>query len=166
MSLYEEWKDMLDNQTDETFEGFWKEYSDAEMAIYTHILSHHKTHLKGTVEELSKKFECKPAIFVGFLDGVETSLKKPIDVKGMAADTEINLSIDFEKLYYNMLKADAPHLYGLDAWNEVLDEDQRESIHKDYNRSKIYHAPKKPGRNDPCPCGSGKKYKNCCGKNA
>ncbi len=24
---------------------------------------------------------------------------------------------------------------------------------------------KKPGRNDPCPCGSGLKYKNCCGKN-
>ena len=24
----------------------------------------------------------------------------------------------------------------------------------------------KIGRNDPCPCGSGKKYKNCCGKNA
>ena len=23
---------------------------------------------------------------------------------------------------------------------------------------------KKPGRNDPCPCGSGRKYKNCCGK--
>ena len=25
-------------------------------------------------------------------------------------------------------------------------------------------AKKEPGRNDPCPCGSGKKYKNCCGK--
>jgi preprotein translocase subunit SecA len=25
---------------------------------------------------------------------------------------------------------------------------------------------KKVGRNDPCPCGSGKKYKKCCGKNA
>ena len=24
----------------------------------------------------------------------------------------------------------------------------------------------KVGRNDPCPCGSGKKYKNCCGKNS
>jgi len=23
---------------------------------------------------------------------------------------------------------------------------------------------KKVGRNDPCPCGSGKKYKKCCGK--
>ncbi len=25
-----------------------------------------------------------------------------------------------------------------------------------------YHAPKEPDRNDPCPCGSGKKYKKCC----
>lgn len=27
------------------------------------------------------------------------------------------------------------------------------------------HNKEKVGRNDPCPCGSGKKYKNCCGKN-
>ncbi|MFR7895260.1 MAG: SEC-C metal-binding domain-containing protein [Dysosmobacter sp.] len=25
---------------------------------------------------------------------------------------------------------------------------------------------KKIGRNEPCPCGSGKKYKNCCGRDA
>lgn len=30
----------------------------------------------------------------------------------------------------------------------------------------ISRATPKVGRNDPCPCGSGKKYKNCCGKNA
>ena len=29
---------------------------------------------------------------------------------------------------------------------------------------KPYIAPKKPKRNEPCPCGSGKKYKHCCGK--
>ena len=28
----------------------------------------------------------------------------------------------------------------------------------------VYHADK-TGRNEPCPCGSGLKYKNCCGKN-
>ena len=28
------------------------------------------------------------------------------------------------------------------------------------------HVEKKVGRNDPCPCGSGKKYKNCHGKMA
>jgi preprotein translocase subunit SecA len=32
-------------------------------------------------------------------------------------------------------------------------------------KRKPVSAPKKPGRNDPCPCGSGKKYKNCCGRN-
>ena len=30
----------------------------------------------------------------------------------------------------------------------------------------VVNAEPKVGRNDPCPCGSGKKYKNCCGKNA
>lgn len=33
------------------------------------------------------------------------------------------------------------------------------------NRTKV-RKEEKVGRNDPCPCGSGKKYKNCCGKNA
>jgi predicted aspartyl protease len=28
-----------------------------------------------------------------------------------------------------------------------------------------HQAPKEPGRNEKCPCGSGEKYKNCCGKN-
>ena len=30
----------------------------------------------------------------------------------------------------------------------------------------VVNTAPKVGRNDPCPCGSGKKYKNCCGKNA
>jgi preprotein translocase subunit SecA len=29
----------------------------------------------------------------------------------------------------------------------------------------VKKASEKIGRNDPCPCGSGKKYKKCCGKN-
>ena len=29
----------------------------------------------------------------------------------------------------------------------------------------VVHTEPKIGRNDPCPCGSGKKYKNCCGRN-
>ena len=37
---------------------------------------------------------------------------------------------------------------------------------EDTPKRKPVKAEKKIGRNDPCPCGSGKKYKNCCGKNA
>ena len=36
---------------------------------------------------------------------------------------------------------------------------------EDTPKRKPVKAEKKVGRNDPCPCGSGKKYKNCCGKN-
>ncbi|MBQ6882799.1 MAG: SEC-C domain-containing protein, partial [Clostridia bacterium] len=49
----------------------------------------------------------------------------------------------------------------------------KEVQNKTYNMSKSHLSPqvsnpikveKAPGRNDPCPCGSGKKYKNCCGR--
>lgn len=165
MSLYTEWKDLLENQTDDTFEAFWDEYCKAEMAIYTHILEHKDEHLKGTVKDLAEKFGCRTAIFEGFLDGVETSLNGTIDLEAVTEDTEVDLDVDLEKLYYNMHKADAPHLYGLDAWENALPEDRRSTIEREYKKSKIYHAPKKIGRNEPCPCGSGKKYKNCCGRN-
>ena len=45
----------------------------------------------------------------------------------------------------------------------------KKKITNDGGKETAKKAPKrvkKIGRNDPCPCGSGKKYKNCCGKNA
>ena len=39
-----------------------------------------------------------------------------------------------------------------------------EQIKSEVNRTVVNEGPK-VGRNDLCPCGSGKKYKNCCGKN-
>ena len=42
--------------------------------------------------------------------------------------------------------------------------DNGEQIKSEVNKTVVYEGPK-VGRNDPCPCGSGKKYKNCCGKN-
>jgi preprotein translocase subunit SecA len=37
-------------------------------------------------------------------------------------------------------------------------------IAEDLSKLKPITGSKKPKRNDPCPCGSGKKYKNCCGQ--
>ena len=167
MSLYTDWTNITDNQTQKTFQAFWKEYSDAEQSIYTGLLTN-GFKIEGTVKDLSEKYGVRPVFFTGFLDGVLTSLKDgcSIDVENVTEDSEVTVEIDPEKLYLNMLKADADHLYTLPAWDGVLDNAKREDITKQYKRSKIYHAVKKPGRNDPCPCGSGKKYKNCCGKNA
>ena len=158
---------MLNGQTKQSVDAFWEEYSATETKIYQHILSHKDEHLKGKVGDLVEFFNVNKVIFVGFLDGIQTSLKtEPMDLKKVTLDTEIDLDVDFEKLYFNMLKADADYLYTLEEWLNVFDEDKLRSIVKDYRRSKIVHVEKKPGRNDPCPCGSGKKYKNCCGRNA
>jgi uncharacterized protein YecA (UPF0149 family) len=64
-----------------------------------------------------------------------------------------------------MLKAEANYLYTLEQWDGILDEVKRDEIKKEYKRSKTVIKEKSPGRNDPCPCGSGKKYKKCCGAN-
>ncbi|MGC2872863.1 SEC-C metal-binding domain-containing protein [Ihubacter sp. rT4E-8] len=166
MSLYEDWKNLIDNQTEETFEDFWKEYAETETKLYTHILEHPTEHMTGTVAELVEKFQCNKTIFVGFLDGINSSLNEEIDLEAVTDETSIDLDIDFEKLFFNMLKAEADYLFTIPAWDDVLSEEKRIEIVKTYKRSKTVHVEKKPGRNDPCPCGSGKKYKKCCGKNA
>ncbi|MCI5687507.1 MAG: SEC-C domain-containing protein [Emergencia sp.] len=164
MSLYQDWQELIDNQTEETFESFWKEYAETETKLYAHILENHTEHLTGTVAELVDKFECNKTIFVGFLDGINSSLNKEMDLASVTEDTAIDLDIDFEKLFFNMLKAEADYLFSLQQWDGVLTEEKRLEIVKDFKRSKTVRVEKKPGRNDPCPCGSGKKYKKCCGK--
>lgn len=165
MSLYKQWLDLMEGQTDETFEAFWKEYSETETRVYAHILESKEPRLTGKFSELAAKFEADPVIFMGFLDGIQTSLNNPFELDAVTEDTEIDLDIDFEKLYFNMLKADADYLYTLKAWEGIFSEDKIMQIIKDFKRSKIVHKEKEPGRNDPCPCGSGKKYKKCCGAN-
>ena len=165
MSLYKQWLDLMEGQTDETFEAFWKEYSETETRVYAHILESKEPRLTGKFSKLAAKFEADPVIFMGFLDGIQTSLNNPFELDAVTEDTDIDLDIDFEKLYFNMLKADADYLYTLKAWEGIFSEDKIMQIIKDFKRSKIVHKEKEPGRNDPCPCGSGKKYKKCCGAN-
>lgn len=165
MSLYKQWLDLMEGQTDETFEAFWKEYSETETRIYSYILENKDTHLAGKFSKLVEKFEADPVIFMGFLDGIQTSLNKPFELEAITEESDIDLDVDFEKLFFNMLKAEAEYLYTLKQWENVLSEEKIMEIIKDFKRSKTVHKEKEPGRNDPCPCGSGKKYKKCCGAN-
>lgn len=163
MTLYKKWQKLMEGQTEETFEAFWQEYSQTETRIYEHILAHKDGKLSGTFSELVARFEADPVIFMGFLDGINSSLREANELEKIAEDTALSLDVDFEKLYFNMLKADADYLYTLPQWDGVLSQERRAEILKDYKRSKTVHKEKEPGRNDPCPCGSGKKYKKCCG---
>jgi len=52
---------------------------------------------------------------------------------------------------------DEPHVHGPDC-----DHDHHHGHHHHAPVEQFVRAAPKIGRNDPCPCGSGKKYKKCC----
>ena len=81
---------------------------------------------------------------------------------------------EVEKYYYRTLYATIDELY--DEWKkwgtnpygddqEFLSDIKANLPQSNYPHFNVpYVAPTKVGRNDPCPCGSGKKYKKCCGQ--
>ena len=82
----------------------------------------------------------------------------------MEEDTKVSLAFDKEKLYKNMVDAKADWLYELPQWDEIFDADTKRKLYLEQKKSGTVVVGKKVGRNDPCPCGSGKKYKFCCGR--
>ena len=163
MSILNDWRQLAESQSKKSFDEFWEKYCDAEVKIYSEILKAPTEIISGTFNELTEKYGVDEALFMGFLDGVNSSLKTSLELESVEGGTEITLSFDIEKLYFNMLAADADHLYNLPEWEEILDESKREEITKDYKKSRTFVKEKTPGRNAPCSCGSGKKYKKCCG---
>ena len=165
MTLFEEWKDLIENQTEDTFPEFWKEYSEAETKIYSSILDDPTAKLTGTLGELAAKFDVRPVIFEGFLDGINDSIVTKNDFENMDENSQVEIEIIPETLFYNMIAADADYLYGLPQWVDILGEEKMKELAKKFKNSKTVRRDQpKVGRNDPCPCGSGKKYKQCCGR--
>lgn len=166
MSILSDWRNIAYDQdkSDAQSQAFWNNYFAIEKGIYEQILSTPDEPVSGSVKELADKFGTTVSIMTGFLDGINDSLKKENPIEDMTEDTVVSLDFDPEKLYYNMVEAKASWLYELPQWNDLLPEERRKELYKAQKQSGTVHVEKKPGRNDPCPCGSGKKYKFCCGK--
>ncbi|MBE6065585.1 SEC-C metal-binding domain-containing protein [Clostridium cochlearium] len=166
MSLYEDWKTMvIDYVRTRGEEAFWNEYGSVEKNIYTQILSNKTTEINGVLKDVAKEYNTSLTFFVGFLDGLSDSLVEPLNLENIEEDSKLDLNIDLEKLYFNMLDAKADYLYNLPQWDAIFSIEKRKEIHNSWRDSKTVVNENKVGRNDPCPCGSGKKYKKCCGKN-
>ncbi len=118
----------------------------------------------GTVKELAEKYDVDIMTMTGFLDGINDSLKKENPIDDMEEDTKVSLGFDTELLYKNMVAAGADWLYDLPEWEEIFDEDKRKELYREQRLASTVVKPEKVYPNDPCPCGSGKKYKKCCGK--
>lgn len=166
MSLLQEWREHAYNKdmNDRSGQLFWANYFNIEKGIYERILADADKVWEGTVTSLATEFDVELNVFVGFLDGINDSLVIPNPIEEMDQDTKVSLEIDKEKLFYNMIEAKADWLYELDVWDTLLTPERKKELYRNQKASGTIIKDKKVGRNDPCPCGSGKKYKQCCGK--
>lgn len=166
MSLLQDWRDMAYSQeTDkDQLQKFWTDYFLIEKGIYEKLLVNPDEVVRGTVKELADKYELDVMTMVGFLDGINDSLKVQNPIEEMDENTEVNLGFDKDLLYKNMVDARADWLYELPMWDEIFTEEKKKALYLEQKKSGTIVKGAKIGRNDPCPCGSGKKYKKCCGK--
>lgn len=167
MSLLTDWREYAYGFDDRTPEGkkFWFDYFQAEKGFYEEILSDPTADpVKGTVKELAERFKVSIQTMIGFLDGIDESLLTSNNLDEVTEDSEVLLGIDYEKLYMSMVGYNAEWLYTLPQWDNIISKERRDELYKIEKTSKTLVKPPKVGRNDPCPCGSGKKYKKCCGK--
>lgn len=168
MALLQEWRDYAygeEMQNSKKGEELWNNYFQLEKGIYEQLLEKPEEIVEGTVEELAEKYQVPLSMMVGFLDGINDSLKEENPIDTMEKDTAVKIEIDCEKLYYNMVACNAEWLYTLPQWDSILTKERQKELYREQKASgTIRNEGPKVGRNDPCPCGSGKKYKHCCGR--
>ena len=166
MTLYQQWDNYGEDakaRSTEEYKKVVERYLTMERNVYVELLSDVDTVVEGTVAELAKRFNMTDVELVGFVDGINESLKQgTYDLDNLTAESTVKLDFDLKKLYWNMLDAQADWLYNLPQWDNLLTNEERQQIKKDFKQSKTVVIGKKVGRNEPCPCGSGKKYKQCC----
>lgn len=167
MGILQQWRDKAyDERANKgDIQRLWADYFAKEKEIYAEILKNPDEVVTGTVSELADKFGVDLMTMVGFLDGINDSLKEQNPIEEMDENTVVNLGFDKELLYKNMVAAGADWLYGLEEWEPIFDEEKRNELYKEQKESGTVRKPAKIYPNDPCPCGSGKKYKKCHGRN-
>ena len=167
-SLLGEWRAKAYDRNEDQgrLRKFWDAYFETEKGMYAKLLADPAMREAGSVKELAERFGIDVMTMTGFLDGINDSLKTPNPIETMTEETVVSLAFDDALLYKNMVKAGASWLYELPEWEPIFDAEKRKELYLEQKKSGTVVKEKKIGRNDPCPCGSGKKYKHCCGRNA
>ena len=167
MGLLQDWQAIAFNEKADRgqLQNFWSRYFAIEKSVYEKLLSNPDEVVEGTVKELAERFDIELMAMVGFLDGINESLVEENDLEDLSEDSHVSLAFDKEKLYKNMVDAKADWLYELPQWKEIFSEEKLKQLYTEQKKSGTVVKETKVYPNDPCPCGSGKKYKKCCGRN-
>lgn len=157
-TILEQWRELAYNEEADRnqLQKFWATYFNIEKGIYEQLLETPDEVVTGTVKELAEKYGQEVLTMVGFLDGINDSLKEPNPIETMDENTVVNLGFEKELLYKNMVDAKADWLYELPQWKAIFTEEKMKELYLEQKKSGTVVKPPKVGRNDPCPCGSGK----------
>lgn len=122
MSLLEEWRSVAYDYTKskEEIDTFWKDYFIKEEQFYNKLLNISEHPILDTIENFACKFNVDIITMVGFLDGINDSLKTPNKIENMTEKTIITLDYDAKILYENAIKSNAKHIYNLSIWDKIL----------------------------------------------
>ena len=164
MGIYQDWIKFSEKKNGEPdAKAYWNAYFDRETAMYKRILE--KNPAANTVRGYENEFGVDLETMIGFLDGINDSLREKNPLEELTEDLAVNLDFEPELLYKNMVAAHADWLYNLPQWDRYLTEERKKELFREQRNAKTVVKNGKIGRNQPCPCGSGRKYKKCCGQN-
>ena len=136
-TILEQWRAIAyDQQADRNkLQRFWANYFNIEKGIYEQLLSNPDEVVTGTVKELAEKYGQEVLTMVGFLDGINDSLKIPNPIETMDENTKVSLCFDKELLYKNMVDARADWLYELPQWDEIFTPEKRKELYLEQKKS-------------------------------
>ena len=145
--------------------------------IYDIVLEDYKNKLSEVPEEIIDDFEKTISLriidknWMDQLDAME-NLKEGVGLRGYAQSNPLQVyALEGFELFDNMMATINAEIsqYLLNAViRQNIEREEVKNIRTNDGKEGVKNKPKKAdnkiGRNDPCPCGSGKKYKQCCGK--
>ena len=157
----------------------FKDKSNEELSdfIYNIVIDDYNNKLKDVPKEIQDDFEKSISLriidkyWMDQLDAME-ELKEGVGLRGYAQSNPLQVfALEGFQMFDSMLASINAEISSFLLNAEVRQNIEREEVKnirtndgKEGVKSKPKKADKKIGRNDPCPCGSGKKYKQCCGK--
>jgi len=175
--LLEELLEVLSSfQSDAVAEHVNPDIEDSEMTIFPiGVLKNTKT--QSSIDKLIKLYPMStdPEIKMYIVEALCSQLTEdgfPI-VEDAIHNKYDTTAFEVDELYYGFYKVMGVQHPKLAEWEksaterrEYFDKRSKELDSMNFTTSAVQPAKNEPkvGRNEPCPCGSGKKYKKCCGK--
>ena len=146
--------------------------------VYNLVIEDYNKKLEDIPEEIQNDFEKSISLkvvdknWMDQLDAME-ALKEGVGLRGYAQSNPLQVyALEGFQMFDNMLATISEEISRFLLNAEVRQNTEREEVAKNIRtndgKETVKKQPKKSQdkvkRNDPCPCGSGKKYKQCCGK--